>query len=328
MIRSTLAALAAFALYPPALAVACSFCTMGVSPTYRQEAAQAKVVLVGTLSNPRLTTSDSGVTDLHIEAKLRDHAILDKKTTVELPRYVPGDPKDPPRFLLFCDVVNGKLDPYRGVPIKSKDVIDYLKGAMALDTGDRSRSLLYFFDRLEHPTPEIAEDAFREFAGATDQELAQVAGKLSPAKLRGWVKNPKVPPLRASLYAFLLGACGKDEDAELLLSLLKDPGERSVMAFEGLLGGYVQLRPREGWELAFSTLREANRPFTVRYAVVRSLRVFHSWRPKEYSEQIRRDPGAGAGPGGHGRPGRRGPAPLAALGTDPYGAGALRPQGL
>lgn len=274
----------------PCPALACSLCSAGAKPpTWRQEATEssAKLILYGTLANPRFN-GDAGLTDLHIETVLRDHPFLAKRKVVQLARYLPvDDAKNPPRFLVFCDVFNDKLDAYRGVPVKSQAAIDYLKGALALDTKDRARCLSYFFDYLEHADKEIAEDAFLEFAKASDADIGQVAGKLSAKKLRAWVKDAQVPSHRLGLYAFLLGACGTADDAELLHSLLGKLTERTTPAFDGMLGGYIQLKPKEGWELALKTLKDERASFTIRLAALRTLRFFHGWKPAEHDAAIR-----------------------------------------
>jgi hypothetical protein len=125
-----------------------------------------------------------------------------------------------------------------------------------------------------------------EFAKANDKEIGQVAGKLSAAKLRGWLQSDKTPANRLSLYAFLLGACGGDQDAALFRSLLQEPDDRTTSAFDGILGGYVQLRPREGWDLALTLLRDEKKPFPVRYAVIRTLRFYHGWKPDETRARV------------------------------------------
>jgi hypothetical protein len=268
-------------------APACSLCTMNLQQSpFRQEAGQAKLILYGTLQNPTLVGAN-GTTELHIEAVLKNDPFLNNAKTVVLPRYIPvSDPKDPPKFVVFCDVYNNKLDPYRGVPVKSDAVVEYIKGALALDGKDRTQALLYFFRYLEHPEKEVAADAFLEFARANDQEIGAVAGKLAPEKLRGWVKDPQTPAYRLNVYALLLGACGGEQDAALLRSLLQNPTEQTTSALDGILAGYIQLRPQEGWDLAVAMLRDTSKPFPVRYSVLRALRFYHGWKPEETRAKV------------------------------------------
>jgi hypothetical protein len=289
---------AALALLAGVLAVcrpaaACNLCSMNIqqAQTFRQDAGQARLILYGTLENPRLIGS-GGATDLRIEAVLKPDPFLKDAKVVTIPRYVPVDPKDPPHFAVFCDVFNDKLDPYRGVPLKAKEAVDYLRGALRLDGKDRTTVLLYYFPYLEHADKELANDAFLEFAKANDREIGQVAPELKrvdgPARLRAWLKDPETPVNRLGLYSFLLGACGGDPDAALLRGLLQNPDDRATSALDGILGGYIQLRPREGWDLAEALLRDEKKPFPVRYAVLRTLRFYHGWRPEETRERVLR----------------------------------------
>jgi hypothetical protein len=274
--------------------LACSLCGGGANrQTLRQEAAQAKLVLYGTLSNPRLNApgtvaAGDGLTDLQIDHVLKRDPFLGQKKTVELPRYVPVNPKEPPKFLVFCDVYNGRLDPYRGLPVRSAAIVTYLQGALALDPNDRPQALLYFFNHLDDAEPEIAADAFLEFARASDREVGQVAAKLAPDKFRNLLQAPTTPPERIGLFGFLLGACGKDQDAALLLRLVQNPTAQTLQGLSGLLSGYVELRPREGWELAWRMLRDDKRPFEERLAALRLLRFYHGWKPEESRANVLR----------------------------------------
>ncbi len=288
MMRRTVVALGAAALLLAAglSARACSLCNGNLqqTPTFRQEAASpsARLVLVGTIQSPRLNGDGTGTSELHLEAVLRSDPALKDRKVVLLKRYLPvSDPRKPPRFLVFCDVFKGELDPFRGVPLKTADAVEYVKKVVALPPRDTAGNLAFFFNYLEHPDPEVARDAFLEFAKATDPDIGQAARKFSPDKLRRWLKDPQTPPERLSVYALMLGACGGPDDAALLGSLLKDNSERVTTAYDGILGGYIHLRPREGWEVALQTLRDGRKPLPVRLAVTRTLRFYHGWQPKE-----------------------------------------------
>jgi hypothetical protein len=285
--RRIWAALAAVLVgYAPA--PACDICNgAGLSrQTLRQDAAQAKLVLFGTLVNPRLNPGGSdGVTDLRIEAVIRDDPFLGDRKVLEIPRFMPAGPKGPPLYVIFFDVYKGKLDPYRGLEVKSSAIVAYLKGALALDPKDRTQALPYFFEYLDHRDPEIAADAFLEFAKSTNSEVGQVAPRLSADKVRRLVQDPQTPPERLGLYAFLLGACGGDADAAVLHGMVLNPTDRTRGSLGGLLSGYLELRPQDGWVLTMKLLRDESRPFTERMAVLGTLRFYHGWKP----ERSRRD---------------------------------------
>jgi hypothetical protein len=271
-------------------AQACSLCgaSLRQAPTFRQEAAleTARVIIIGTAENAQLNGT-TGTTDLRINEVLRSDPALEGKKVIPVERYLPiDDPKHPPRYLVFCDLFKGKFDPFRGVPLKSADSVEYARKVMKLDPKDITGNLLFFFRYLDSAEVEIGRDAFLEFAKASDQDIAHVAGKLDPTKLHRWLKDPKTPPERLSVYALLLGACGSEADARFLHSLLEDTNERTVNAYDGILGGYIHLRPREGWDLAYAILRDSRKSLPIRLAVARSVSFFHGARPKESRDSV------------------------------------------
>jgi hypothetical protein len=257
--------------------------------TLRQDWERAKLVLIGTLSNPRFTTAatGAGTTDFHIERVLKSDPALGNAKVLTLGQYLPvPDPKNPPKFLLFCEVVEGKLTPFAGRPVRSPAVLDYLRGVAALKEKQRAELLQHCFQFLDHADDTLAEDAFLEFVRSSDAEVGQAAPGLDPARLRRLVQNPKTSPERMSLFAFLLGACGKAQDALVLKSLIDQPTERNVKALDGLLCGYINLQPRAGWELALRIVGDKRRPFPERYAAMRTLRFYQGWKPVESKQAI------------------------------------------
>lgn len=284
-----LTALACFAalLGSAAPARACILCGDVLSrQTLRQEARQAKMVLYGTLANARLGAGGNGSTDLVIERVLKDDPIRAGRQTITLPRYVPFDKKNPPKFLVFCDVFNGNVDPYRGTPVQGPAVLDYLQGALAVPDQDRLTALQFYFRTLDSADPEIALDSYLEFAKANDREVGLVGPRLDAAKVRKILLGPQTPPQRLGLFAYLLGACGSAADADLLAGWLARPTERTRPTLSGQLAGYIQLRPREGWDLAVGMLRDPQRPFQDRLAVHNTLRFFHGARPDNAKQEI------------------------------------------
>lgn len=205
---------------------ACSLCEGNAfqSPTLRQEAALpvARLILHGSIANPRTAGGLTGQTDFHIKTVLRDHPAVKGKTTVVLSRYLPiNDPDQPPQYLLFCDVEGTKIDPYRGVLLGGPKTVEYVKKALQRSDRDPVANLAFFFAYLEDNDTEVARDAFLEFAKASDADIARVAPRLDAAKLRAWIEDPKTPAARLNVYALLLGACGKEADAALLRRLLE-----------------------------------------------------------------------------------------------------------
>lgn len=289
MHRRLVAAGVVVALAVPFAAHACSLCGGAMNrQTWRQEAAQAKLILYGTLANPRLADANGGTagTDLQIEQVIKSHPFLAGRKTITLPRWLPVDPKSPPKFLVFCDVFNDRLDPYLGSPVKSLAAVEYLKGAMSLETADRQKQLAYFARYLDHADADVAADAFLEFAKSNDADVARVAKSLDAVRLRKLLADPQTPAERLSLFAYLLGACGGPADAEFFARLLRQPDERVQSAYGGVLAGYIMLRPEDGWKLAYSILGDTARKYPERAVVVSTLRFFHSTRPDSRREVL------------------------------------------
>ncbi|MFO0876616.1 MAG: hypothetical protein U0840_04515 [Gemmataceae bacterium] len=286
-------AIARMALFAAALVLsgagvtgACSLCDPRAysAPTFRQEAAlpMARVVLHGTISNPRTTGGLTGETDFQIKTILRTDPVVAGKSSLVLPRYLPINDKDkPPHYLLFCDVDKGKLDPYRGVVLRGAESVPYLKKALSLPSKEAAANLTFFFGYLEDPDPEVSRDAFFEFAKANDADIARAAPGLDAARLRNWLKNPKTQPQRIGVYALLLGACGKEQDIALLRTLLGSQEERYVNAADGLLAGYMQQKPREGWDFLQEVLADEKKPLLFRLAMLRTMRFYQLAHPKE-----------------------------------------------
>jgi hypothetical protein len=261
-------------------APACPFCTMQ-GQTLTGDVGQASMVLVGTLTNAKLTGADSleGTTDLMIESVIKKHEIIDGKKVVTLPKYIPGDDKKY-KFLVFCDVFKGKIDPYRGVAVKADcDVGAYIKGAVEVKDKKVGERLKFFFKYLDSDEVEISNDAYKEFGNADYKDYKDMAKDLPAGTLVKWLKDPNTPSFRFGLYASMLGHCGKPEDAKVLRGMLEDPEKKVITGADGILAGYILLDHKGGWDFLRSTLKDEKKEFTQRYAALRAARFFHDSRP-------------------------------------------------
>jgi hypothetical protein len=274
-------------LLSPALLRACSYCDPGALKlqTLRQEARASAFVVIGTLSNPRLM-GDKGATDLTTDHVLKESTARGKQTMFVLPRWTPVDPKNPPRMLVFFDVYEGKFDPFRGIPLRGTGAADYLRGALALDDRDPTTALLYYFRHLDSTDPDVAADAFLEFAKASDREVGAVGPKLDPAKLRKLLADPKTPPDRLGLFAFLLGACGGKSDLDALTKFIERRDDRASAALSGALGGLIELQPAHGWRVALAILDDEKRGYNDKLAVLGTLRFFQAYQPTAHKKAI------------------------------------------
>lgn len=271
--------LAALALPPSA--PACPFCTMQ-GQTLTGETEQASLVLYGTLKNPKQSGDDAfpeGSTDLEIETIIKPHDILNGRKTVTLNRYLDLQARGTYKFLVFCDVYKGKIDAYRGIPVKvNSDMPRYLKGAAELKNAATDKRLRFFFDFLDNGDIEISNDAYKEFGNADYKDFKAMATGLPVDRVVGWLNNPATPQFRLGLYASMLGHSGKKEHAPILRELLEDPDKRVSSGIDGILAGYVLLQPKDGWDYLRKILGDSKKEFMLRYNGLRAVRFFWEFR--------------------------------------------------
>jgi len=256
--------------------------------TLTSEINQASMVLFGTLENPdQKPNMIDGTVDLVIEKSVKPHEILEKAAQkkadgtkyVTLSRYVPVDLKKKFKWVVFCDVFKGKIDPYRGMQVADgSDPSKYLLGAVAVKDTPMNERLKFFFEYLDDPNPEISGDALKEFGNADYKDYKDMAKGLPADKIAGWLQDPKTPTYRYGLYASLLGHCGSDKHAKILRKMLDDPERKLSSGVDGMMAGYVMLRRQEGWEFLCSILKDPKKDFTTRYAALRTARFFHEFR--------------------------------------------------
>ncbi len=281
-----------------AAAPACPFCNaQGQGQTLTGEVTQASMVLYGTLTNarPERDGAPDGTTDLIIDSVIKPHAWLEKHAQgkiLTLPRYVLLPVEEPAgksksKFLVFCDIFKDKLDPYRGVAVKSdSDIPKYLKGAMALKDEKPTKRLKFFFDYLDNSDSEISNDAYREFANSDYKDYKDVAATMSAAdaeRVARWLTDRNTPTFRFGLYASMLGHAGKGgkarEYADLLRGMLEKPEVRIGSGVDGILAGYILLQPGEAMEFFKSIVGNSSKEFLYRYSALKAARFFWSDRP-------------------------------------------------
>jgi hypothetical protein len=267
---------------------ACPFCGMQ-GPTLTGEVGQAKMVLYGALTNadPKANNGD-GTTDLLVESTIKnelagkkDDPLAGTNRTVRLDRYLPPQAEgDKYRYLVYCDVFKGKIDPYRTLPVrKDGKMADYLLGALNHKDEPIGKRLRFFFDYLDNPDVEISNDAYKEFGNADYKDYRDMAKDLPAKRIVGWLRDEKTPAFRYGLYASMLGHCGTEKDATVLRDMLDNKEKRLGSGVDGMLAGYVMLKPKEGWAYTLDILKDGKKEFMLRYAALRAVRFLWDSRP-------------------------------------------------
>ena len=260
-----------------------AFVVCGIGGTGRQtltsDVDQACMVLYGVLANANRTSptdAPEGTTDLIIEHVIKPHQNL-KTAVITLPGYTNLGPDGGSyRYLVFIDIFKGKIDPYRGIVVKAdSELLRYLKGAVELKDQKPEKRLRYFFDYLDNGEASISNDAYQEFVNAGYKEYCHMAKTLPADRIAAWLMDPtKTPRIRIGLYASLLGFCGKQEHACLLRAMLEDAEKQATGGVDGMLIGYVMLKPKEGWHFLKGILKDPRKKFLDRYAALKAARFF------------------------------------------------------
>jgi hypothetical protein len=255
---------------------ACPFCGALAGKTLVEEMNDAEIVLYGSFK-PGVGTSQE-TSDFEIDVVIKKNDFLADKKVVTMERYIPGTEKGK-KWVVFCSVFKGRVDPYLATLVDAKSGIDkYL--AEAVKFQDRktatAKRLRFYFDYLDNPEPEIANDALKEWSFADYKDYRDMAKDLPADKLAAWLADKKTPSLRHGLYASLLGHCGTKEHAAVLRTLLEDPDTNGM---DGILAGLVLLEPKEGWEKVNQIMGNGSTKFAARYAALRTARFFWDNRP-------------------------------------------------
>jgi hypothetical protein len=262
-------------------AAACPFCS-GQGETLLTESELADMILFGRLKDPMPAKGGDdfdGTTTLLIDTVVKDHAFRAGKDKITLPRYIPDVGEGKYKFLVFCTVSKNGIDPYKGLAVKANsDIAKYLKGIIELQKAPLEKRLRFAFDYLDNADVEVSTDAYKEFSNADYKDYVGIAKDLPAEKLVKWLTDENTPNFRFGLYGSMLGHCGKPEHAELLHKMVMDPEKRAGSGVDGILAGYILLKPKEGWQFVRGVLGDRSNEFMFRYAALRTTRFFHDTR--------------------------------------------------
>lgn len=249
--------------------------------TIREQESSSSFIVFGRLENRRPEHA-VGYTELVITEIVKNDPILKNRKVFRTPYDIPvPDPKTPLHCIAFGTVIDGGPHLHYGV-VGTSAVLDYVKGSLAIDDAkDRTKLIRYCFDYLQHADEEIARDAFCEFSKSSDEDLRTVGRTLPAAKLRRWLQDARIEERNLSLYAILLGHCGKPDDAALLWKLLDkfvatDSREPFV---DGFFIGHTLLKPGDGWGYMRDIVKNPKASFGIRYDGLRTARYFQIVHP-------------------------------------------------
>ncbi|MBM3997628.1 MAG: hypothetical protein FJ303_26290 [Planctomycetes bacterium] len=243
-----------------------------------QQMDEAAIVLFGRFENAKVNPNgiDPGTTDFIIEKRYKDHPMIKGKDRIVVPRHIPNNKN---KFIVFVDIFNGKLDPYKGTElVNDTEMVRYIDKVMALKGRPQSERLRNAFDFLQSPEIEVSMDAYREFARSDYGDYKEMAKKLPADTLAGWLRDKKTPAYRFGLYATLLGHCGNGKHAEMMLEMINDSEKRKSSGAHGFMMAYAMLEPVKGWTFIKNLIADKDEPFLLRYSGLQTIRFLYEVR--------------------------------------------------
>ena len=276
-----------------ARAVACPFCS-AVSLTFAQEIAQSQAAVIARLVEPPPAASLSPRAEGPLpKGKFRVVEVLKGSGLVADAGLLGADAtpietimlEEKPVGTLFLLMAVEPPDLVWSSPIRLSDrAVSYIKKLGELP--DKGPERLAFFEtHLEDEDDTLARDAYDEFAVAPYADVRAIKERMDPAKLLGWIENPKVQANRRRLYATMLGVCGSPADAARIGAILEGkaadggplPADQAEIrgGLDALIACYVALRGPEALDLVDRVFLERtgrNVPFAETYAAVMALR--------------------------------------------------------
>lgn len=269
-----LAALLSLSSIPSA---ACPFCE-APSTTYSEQlgSAQAAALLAWVSTQPPdRETGLGGTTHYRLLQIARDESeSLVRNQALTLNQHQTGAAGE--LFLVFGNQLDGKYSWGLAQPV-TQACWDYLVGAPARSAPPRQR-LAYYLRYLEHPEPDVAIDAFGEFANARYEDLLLVVDLLPRERLRDWLSNPEVTPTRRGLYGMMLGLCGTGEDAEFLKDQILPASTEPRLGTDGMMAGYLLLTGPLGLDVLVATkLKPSDAAIGEAFAAIQALRFMWTY---------------------------------------------------
>jgi hypothetical protein len=237
----------------------------------------ASMVLFGSPTN---ANEDKETTDLKIEAVIKDHRERGGRNVITLKRYIPPTVDGAQyKYLVFLDMFEGQMRPYRGVAFKPNSrVPDYLRKALPVKDQPVGKRLRFYFNYLDSDDLEVSSDAYREFANCDYKDYKDMAKSLPADRLVRWLRDPNTQQYRLGLYASMLGHCGTKKDAAVLHHLLEDPDRRIGSGVDAMFAAYVLLDHEKGWKYLKDALKDGRHEFLFRFAALRAARFLYQYR--------------------------------------------------
>ena len=147
---------------------------------------------------------------------------------------------------------SGELGQGRWLAVSADEaLLGYIATAPAVSEPAAKR-LEWFAAKLEHPQPQIAEDAFVEFGTAPLAAVQVAVGAIVADRLRQWVVEPAIDPRRRGFYGLALGIVAsqtpdqKEACVRSLHGAIESPADDFRAGFDGVMAGLLVADGEQG----------------------------------------------------------------------------------
>ena len=275
----------------------CPFCD-APSFTLSEQADQCAHILRGEwLGGKKPTAESAGTARFRIlEIGQSDSDAFKVGSLIELPQYIAG--KKDVSYILMGP--GEKLIDWHPAKESTEDLWTYLDSVPApVPASDEARQikrLEFFIPYLQHKDPNIATDAYSEFAAAPYEVITPLAEKFPREKIQKWIVDPTTPVTRMGLFGLLLGLCGNEEDAKVMEQKILIPDSEFRMGIEGVMAGYLLIKGEDGLKVLETKKmlaktfvnadgKEVKLPFSEVYATMQTLRFMWMYEPDRIPRQ-------------------------------------------
>jgi hypothetical protein len=149
--------------------------------------------------------------------------------------------------------------------------VNYLLAAMKLPV-DGGQRLVFFQDYLEDADETVQRDAYTEFARASFSAMREIKDQMHRDQLLQWIANPKTAASHRRLYLSMLSVCGKEQDADLIESMLTSKERK--LGLDAMIGAYVILKGESALGLVEKNfLANKNAEYTETWSAIQALRT-------------------------------------------------------
>ncbi|MEO1993762.1 MAG: hypothetical protein ABGZ17_00625, partial [Planctomycetaceae bacterium] len=199
---------------------------------------------------------------------------------IEVPKYRPGQPGE--LFLLFGKG-NDTLQWETPEEI-TETSYQYVAQSPSREV-QATKRLRYYLRFLEYSDAFIANDAFAEFSKAPYAEVKKLASDLPRNRLRSWLFDGQVRPIRRGLYGLMLGLCGQEQDRQKMRAMIISESTEYRLGIDGVMGGYLLLAGAAGLDVIDThQLRNREAAFSETFAAMQALRFMWSYGNQRISK--------------------------------------------